>query len=51
VHKVKFTFTFTQELKSLKRRKEKDLFLKIKQAKVLIKNATFLTAGHLDTSD
>jgi len=38
-------------MKSLKCHKEKDLFLKMKQATVLIKKATFLTAGHLDVSD
>jgi hypothetical protein len=51
VHKVKFTFNITQQLKCLKRHKEKDLFLKIKKTTVSKKKATFLTAGHSDTSD
>jgi hypothetical protein len=51
VRKVKFTFTFTQQMKNLKRHKEKYLFLKMKQATFLIKKAKFLTAGHSDTSD
>jgi hypothetical protein len=51
VHKAEVTFTFTQQLKCLRRHKEKDLFLKIKKAIVLIKKATFLTAGLSGTSD
>jgi len=51
VHKVKFNFASNQKMKSLKCHKEKDLFLKIKQATVFIKKETILTAGPSDLSD